>query len=132
MPDDSLLAGRTVAPSKPDNGTSRNSSGLSTDLVKIYKVCEFTIPSTFYYRFGVKRNLRTIAGIMPNGKLLLVAVDGHKPGYSVGASFKEEAAIMVSLKAKEAVNLDGSGSTTMTLWAVSSSTAPPTQQAKDL
>jgi hypothetical protein len=96
MPDDSLLAGRTVAPSKPDNGTSRNSSGLSTDLVKIYKVCEFSIPSTFYYRFGVKRNPRTIAGIMPNGKLLLVAVDGHKPGYSVGASFKEEAAIMVS------------------------------------
>jgi hypothetical protein len=52
MPDDSLLAGRTVAPSKPDNGTSRNSSGLSTDLVKIYKVCEFSIPSTFYYRMS--------------------------------------------------------------------------------
>jgi exopolysaccharide biosynthesis protein len=52
---------------------------------------------------------------MPNGKLLLVAVDGHKPGYSVGAGFKEEAAIMVSLEAKEAVNLDGSGSTTMTV-----------------
>jgi hypothetical protein len=47
----------------------------------------------FYYRFGVKRNPRTIAGIMPNGKLLLVAVDGHKPGYSVGAGFKEEAAV---------------------------------------
>jgi hypothetical protein len=47
MPDDSLLAGRTVAPSKLNNGTGRNSSGLSTDLVKIYKVCEFSIPSTF-------------------------------------------------------------------------------------
>jgi len=47
MPDESLLAGRTVAPSKPDNGAGQNSSGLSTDLVKIYKVCEFTIPSTF-------------------------------------------------------------------------------------
>jgi hypothetical protein len=82
MPDDSLLAGRTVAPSKPDNGAGRNSSGLSTDLVKIYKVCEFAIPSTFYYRFGVKRNPRTITGIMPNGKVLLVAVDGHKPGYT--------------------------------------------------
>ena len=56
MPDDSLRAGRTVARSKPDNGAGRNSSGLSTDLVKIYKECEFTIPSTFYYRFGVKRN----------------------------------------------------------------------------
>ena len=69
----------------------------------------------FYYRFGVKRNPRTIAGIMPDGNMLLVAVDGHKPGYSVGASFKEEAAIMASLGAKEAVNLDGGGSTTMTV-----------------
>jgi hypothetical protein len=50
MPDDSLLAGRTVAPSKPDNGAGRNSSGLSTDSVKIYKVCEYTIPSTFWHR----------------------------------------------------------------------------------
>jgi hypothetical protein len=69
----------------------------------------------FYYRFGVKRNPRTIAGIEPGGKLLLVAVDGHAPGYSVGASFKEEAAVMASLGAKEAVNLDGGGSTTMTV-----------------
>ena len=69
----------------------------------------------FYYRFGVKRNPRTFAGIMSDGKLLLVAVDGHRPGYSVGASFREEAAIMAALGAQEAVNLDGGGSTTMTV-----------------
>ena len=69
----------------------------------------------FYYRFGVRRNPRTMAGLTPGGDLLLVAVDGKRPGYSVGASFKEEAAVMASLGAEEAVNLDGGGSTTMTL-----------------
>ena len=69
----------------------------------------------FYYRFGVKRNPRTLAGIMPDGDLLLAAVDGHRPGYSVGASFRESAGIMGALGADEAVNLDGGGSTTMTV-----------------
>jgi exopolysaccharide biosynthesis protein len=64
----------------------------------------------FYYRFGVRRNPRTIAGVTPGGDLLLVAVDGRRLGYSVGASFEED-----SLGAEEAVNLDGGGSTTMTL-----------------
>jgi exopolysaccharide biosynthesis protein len=69
----------------------------------------------FYYRFGERRNPRTIAGVTSGGDLLLVAVDGHAPGYSVGASFEEESGIMGSLGAEEAVNLDGGGSTTMTL-----------------
>lgn len=69
----------------------------------------------FYYRFGERRNPRSIAGITPGGDLLLVAVDGRAPGYSVGASFEEEAAIMDALGAEEAVNLDGGGSTGMTL-----------------
>ncbi|HEX7169227.1 MAG TPA: phosphodiester glycosidase family protein, partial [Rubrobacter sp.] len=69
----------------------------------------------FYYRFGERRNPRTLAGITPGGDLLLVAVDGRRPGYSVGASFEESATIMDSLGAEEAVNLDGGGSTGMTL-----------------
>jgi exopolysaccharide biosynthesis protein len=44
-----------------------------------------------------------------------VAVDGRQPGYSVGASFEESALIMQALCATEAVNLDGGGSTTMTI-----------------
>ena len=69
----------------------------------------------FYYRFGERRNPRTLAGVKPGGDLLLVAVDGRAPGYSVGASFEEEARIMDALGAEEAVNLDGGGSTGMTL-----------------
>jgi hypothetical protein len=69
----------------------------------------------FYYRFGERRNPRTLAGVTRKGDLLLVAVDGRAPGYSVGASFEESAEIMDSLGAEEAVNLDGGGSTGMTL-----------------
>jgi hypothetical protein len=67
----------------------------------------------FYYRFGIRRNPRTLAGITSDGKLLFVTVDGRQPGYSAGASFKESAKIMQSLGALNAVNLDGGGSTTI-------------------
>lgn len=69
----------------------------------------------FYYRFGVVRNPRTLAGTTTEGNLLLVAVDGRQPGYSVGASFEESALIMQALCAVEAVKLDGGGSTAMTI-----------------
>jgi hypothetical protein len=69
----------------------------------------------FYYRFGIRRNPRTLAGVTGDGKLLLVAVDGRQPGHSVGASFEESATIMKALGAVEAVNLDGGGSTGVTL-----------------
>jgi hypothetical protein len=69
----------------------------------------------FYYRFGIRRNPRTLAGITKEGKLLLVAVDGRQPGHSVGTTFEESAALMKALGAVEAVNLDGGGSTGVTL-----------------
>jgi hypothetical protein len=69
----------------------------------------------FYYAFGLRRNPRTIAGVTDGGRLLLVAVDGRAPGYSAGLDFEEEAAVMRALGARDAVNLDGGGSTTMTI-----------------
>ena len=69
----------------------------------------------FYYAFGLRRNPRTIAGVADGGRLLLVAVDGRAPGYSAGLDFDEEAAVMRALGARDAVNLDGGGSTTMTI-----------------
>jgi hypothetical protein len=68
---------------------------------------------SFYYAFAVSRNPRTMAGVTGDGDLLLVTVDGRAPGYSVGASFAEEAVAMRALGATEALNLDGGGSTTM-------------------
>jgi hypothetical protein len=109
--DGAALAGKTGVV----NGGPRLLSGGSVDITAYAEGFVWPDDPEFYYRFGIRRNPRTIAGITPAGDLLLVAVDGHRPGYSVGASFKEEAAIMDSLGAEEAVNLDGGGSTTMTL-----------------
>jgi exopolysaccharide biosynthesis protein len=67
------------------------------------------------YGFGLRRNPRTIAGVTGDGRLLLIAVDGRAPGYSAGLDFDEEAAVMRALGARDAVNLDGGGSTTMTI-----------------
>ncbi|KKI93521.1 hypothetical protein WQ54_04450 [Bacillus sp. SA1-12] len=67
----------------------------------------------FYYRFGERRNPRTLAGIKENGNLLFVTIDGRAPGWSVGANFEESARIMKSLGAVDALNLDGGGSTSM-------------------
>ena len=69
----------------------------------------------FFYRFGIRRNPRTLAGVTPHGRVLLVAADGRAPGYANGLSFAEEAAVMAALGASDAVNLDGGGSTAMTV-----------------
>jgi hypothetical protein len=69
----------------------------------------------FYYAFGLRRNPRTLTGVTDEGRLLLVAADGRAPGYSAGLDFEEEAAVMRALGAEDAVNLDGGGSTTMTV-----------------
>jgi hypothetical protein len=69
----------------------------------------------FFYAFALRRNPRTLAGVTRDGRLLLVAVDGRAPGYSAGLSFTEGAAVMRALGARDAVNLDGGGSTTMTI-----------------
>ncbi len=69
----------------------------------------------FYYRFGARRNPRTLAGVTASGRVLLVAIDGRRPGHSVGASFEESAAVMRALGARDALNLDGGGSTGMTV-----------------
>ncbi|GAC1524803.1 MAG: hypothetical protein NVS2B8_09080 [Vulcanimicrobiaceae bacterium] len=66
----------------------------------------------FYYGFGIRRNPRTLAGITADGRLLLVTADGRQPTYSIGLSFIESAALMQSLGAVDAVNLDGGGSST--------------------
>jgi exopolysaccharide biosynthesis protein len=69
----------------------------------------------FYYRFGERRNPRTLAGIKENGNLLFVTIDGRAPGWSVGANFEESAKVMKSLGAIDAINLDGGGSTSMSV-----------------
>ncbi|WUS99887.1 phosphodiester glycosidase family protein [Streptomyces sp. NBC_00708] len=59
------------------------------------------------------RSPRTVAGIRPDGTLLLVVFDGRRPGVSEGVSLTEAAGVLVSLGAEDAINLDGGGSSTM-------------------
>jgi exopolysaccharide biosynthesis protein len=42
-------------------------------------------------------------------------VDGRRPGWSAGMTLTEAARLMRSLGARDAVNLDGGGSTTMSV-----------------
>jgi exopolysaccharide biosynthesis protein len=68
--------------------------------------------------FSVTRHPRTVVGLSRGGhRLLLVTIDGRQPGYSVGMSLAEVATLMLALGAREAVNLDGGGSTAMVISA---------------
>ncbi|MFF4406859.1 phosphodiester glycosidase family protein [Streptomyces sp. NPDC001404] len=69
-------------------------------------------PAFFDY-FATHRHPRTLAGVTADGSLLFVTVDGRRPGWSEGVSFNESAAVLKSLGAVDAVNLDGGGSTAM-------------------
>jgi exopolysaccharide biosynthesis protein/flagellar hook assembly protein FlgD len=59
------------------------------------------------------RNPRTAVGQRADGSILLVAVDGRQPGYSVGMSNFELALAMMQLGAVTASALDAGGSTTV-------------------
>ena len=63
----------------------------------------------------LKRNPRTGVGTTPDGRVLLVAVDGRQPGYSVGMSLRRFALFFRDHGADWALNLDGGGSTTFWL-----------------
>ncbi len=60
-----------------------------------------------------QRLARSAIGQRADGKLLLVAVDGKQPGYSVGMTNFELAVAMMQLGAVTATALDSGGSTTM-------------------
>ena len=64
----------------------------------------------FDYGFSAERHARTIAGVDRQGRLILVTADGV-PGISEGLTLTEEAKLMLSLGAVDAMNLDGGGST---------------------
>ena len=67
------------------------------------------------FKFAVRETFapRSAVGLDKNGKLLLIAVDGRKPNLSVGLNLKELAELLKKLDLKEAINLDGGGSTTL-------------------
>jgi Phosphodiester glycosidase/SPOR domain len=65
----------------------------------------------FFNGWLLRRNPRTAVGVMNDGTLLFVTVDGRNPTHSVGASIPELTTLMRDLGAVDAMNLDGGGST---------------------
>jgi len=62
------------------------------------------------------RHPRTAAGLDATGtNLILLVVDGRKPGVAVGMSYDELATQMLRLGCRQAVNLDGGGSSVMAI-----------------
>lgn len=61
------------------------------------------------------RHPRTSIGVRADGTLVLVTVDGRQPKKSVGMTIPELAKLMLEFGCKEAMNLDGGGSTTMAI-----------------
>ncbi|MFE7713217.1 phosphodiester glycosidase family protein [Streptomyces sp. NPDC057486] len=70
---------------------------------------------SFGYAWSNARQPRTMAGIDKQGRLILATVDGRQPGVSEGFTLTEAAAFMRSLGAVQALNLDGGGSSAMTV-----------------
>ncbi|MCA1830836.1 MAG: phosphodiester glycosidase family protein [Actinobacteria bacterium] len=64
---------------------------------------------------GRVRSPQTIVGWTSGGDVLLVTVDGRRPGYSSGMSDREAAALMRAFGARDAIGLDGGGSTTFVI-----------------
>lgn len=73
---------------------------------------------SFGFAWSNVRQPRTMAGIDRHGRLLLVTVDGRRPGVSEGFTLGEAARFMRSLGAVQALNLDGGGSSAMVVHGV--------------
>jgi hypothetical protein len=59
-------------------------------------------------------NPRTLVGLSHHGRYLyFVVIDGRVPGYSVGTTNAQSAALMLALGCEDALNLDGGGSSEM-------------------
>jgi exopolysaccharide biosynthesis protein len=63
--------------------------------------------------FFNERAPRTAVCTTSNGTILLVTVDGRQPGYSVGWTPRELADYLISIDCRDALNLDGGGSTAL-------------------
>jgi hypothetical protein len=122
----SLLAGKERLAVLPGGGGS-GGSGVGSPVVvgagpRILRAGEvavaarregFAPSSSFFGSFVASRQPRTLAGVRGDGSLLLVTVDGAAPGWSAGMTLREAARLMRSLGARNALNLDGGGSSTM-------------------
>lgn len=72
------------------------------------------IVENFKPDFFANRHPRTAIGMTNKGECVWVVVDGRQP-FSAGANLEELARLMISLGCRDAINLDGGGSSTFFL-----------------
>jgi hypothetical protein len=63
--------------------------------------------------FAERRHPRTAVGFTRDGTALLVVVDGRQPPYSDGMTLPELTDLMIRLGARDALNFDGGGSSSL-------------------
>lgn len=56
---------------------------------------------------------RTAMGYTPDGRLILLVIEGRFPNKAEGATLTQEAQMLKEIGCREAVNLDGGGSSTL-------------------
>ena len=59
------------------------------------------------------RHPRTVIGVDDDGAIWMAAIDGRQPEHSIGMTLPDLARLAERLKLRDALNLDGGGSTTM-------------------
>ncbi len=64
---------------------------------------------------GDTRHPRTAVGIMPDGTVVIIVVDGRQPAISNGASLAEMAILLREMGCINGLELDGGGSSTFVL-----------------
>lgn len=100
---------------KPNWPNLRHAIGGGPRLVKNGQVFITADLEGFASDVRAGRAPRTAVGIRPDGQVLLVTVDGRQPGISEGVTLRELASLMIKLGARDAMGLDGGGSTTLWL-----------------
>ena len=83
-------------------------------LLKDGNVCIDFAEENWNSTFSTTKHPRSAAGVTSDGKLILVTVDGRQ-SISTGISLQDLALLMKRLGAVNAINLDGGGSTTLSV-----------------
>lgn len=106
----------------PTNWPSADTNGIWTAVSGDYPVLVngANIGRKYLNQGGVHDdNPRTAIGLSPDRRYLyLMTIDGRQPGYSDGAWDYETAAWLLLLGAYDGINMDGGGSTTMSIEGV--------------
>lgn len=105
----------TMRTSGLDWASFDNAIGGGPSLLRGGKFVDDGAAGNFGKTFLENRHPRTAIGRTPQGDIWLVTVDGRQP-MSAGCSIREIADLMLTFGCTDAINLDGGGSTTLSLF----------------